>query len=118
MNVIRVLRTKKVCNPSNDYISKIVFKFGDYKFNNYDICEEHLKDIFGDGINSIQKLEKEFKKIKFKWAKKNIRYSNVPEIIGFSYISLKEFEIMNITNIIEGVRYKLPSDRIEKMLIK
>ena len=118
MNIIRVLRTKKVCNPSNDYISKIVFKFGDYKFNNYDICEEQLKNIFGNDINSVQKLEKEFKKIKFKWAKKNIRYSSVPEIIAFSYISLKEFEIMNITNIIEGVRYKLPSDRIEKMLIK
>ena len=118
MNIIRVIRAKKVCNPSDDYISKIIFKFGDYKFNNYNICEKDLKNIFGKDILSIRDLEKKFKEIKFEWAKKNIRYSNISEIIGYSYISLKEFEIMNIVNIIEGVRYKLPSDRIEKMLIK
>ena len=59
-----------------------------------------------------------FRELKFKWAKKNIRYSNIPEIIGYSYMSLKEIEILNVINIIEGVRYKLPSDKIERMLIK
>ena len=118
MNTIRVLRAKKLCNPSDDYLLKITFKFGDYKFNNYNTCEKDLKDIFGNDVSSIWELERKLKKIKFNWAKKNIRYSNISEIIGFSYILLKEFEVMNITNIIEGVRYKLPSDKIEKMLIK
>ena len=118
LNIIRVIRAKKVCNPSDEYISKIIFQFDDYKFNDYDIVEEKLSSKFGNEILSVRKLEKMFRELKFKWAKKNIRYSNIPEIIGYSYISLKEIEIMNVIKIIEGVRYKLPSDKIERMLIK
>ena len=118
LNTIRVIRVKKFCDPSDEYISKIIFKFDDYKFNDYDIIEDKLSSKFGEKISSVRKLEKMFRELKFKWAKKNIRYSNIPEIIGYSYMSLKEIEILNVINIIEGVRYKLPSDKIERMLIK
>ena len=56
--------------------------------------------------------------MRFKWARKNIRYSNIAEIVGFSYIILKEIEISNLTNIIEGVRYNLSKNIIKKMIIR
>ena len=117
-NIVRIIRTKKIFNAPDDYISKIVFQFKDYRFNKYDLCDKNLSDIFGKEIVNISDLEKFSKMIRFKWAKRSIRYSNIPEVIAFSYILLREIEIMNVINIIEGVRYNLQREKIEGMLIK
>lgn len=118
LNFIRLVRSKKICNVDDDYISKILFKFGDYKFDYKTIkCKFKLRGD-SDDFKSLGKLERLSKTLKFKWAKKNIRFSNIAEIVGFSYIILKEIEIMNVINIIEGIRYGLSSEEIEGMLIR
>ncbi len=118
INTVRILRVRKIFNAPDDYISRIIFQFGDYKFNKYNLEESDLKGTFGSEISNISDLEKFSKIIRFNWAKHNIRYSNMTEVIGLSYILLREIEIMNVINIIEGVRYDLDREKIEEMLIK
>jgi V/A-type H+-transporting ATPase subunit C len=119
-NVIRAARSKKFYNSENEYISDIMFQFGDYKFTKFDLLSYSKFsnfDFISSEIKSIQDLERFSKIMKFNWCKKNIRYSNVSEIVGFSYVSLKEIEISNVVNIIEGVRYNLSKEIIEQMLV-
>ncbi len=46
-----------------------------------------------------------------------IRYSNEPNMVLVSYLSVLEIEIQNIVDIIEGVRYHVESDKISRLLI-
>lgn len=48
----------------------------------------------------------------------NIRFSISPPVVLMSYIFLKEIELLNITRIIEGVRYNVPKEQISSMLIR
>ena len=119
-NVIRIVRSKKFFNSDDEYINSITFKFGDYKFSKYDVLSKSNFsnfDFIDEDIQSVRDLEKFSKIIRFKWSKKNIRYSNISEVVGFSYVFLKEIEISNIINIIEGIRYGLKKENIENTLI-
>lgn len=55
--------------------------------------------------------------IMFNQSKKLFRYSTNATVVMFSYIFLAENEIDNIIHIIEGVRYNVPVDKIQPMLI-
>lgn len=48
---------------------------------------------------------------------KKIRFSTSPAMVMACYVHALEAEVNNVTNIIEGVRYNLPPDRIDEMLI-
>lgn len=120
-NVIRSIRSKKFYNASDEYIENLLFKIDGYKFSMDDVLEFNNFSKFSfidDGVKSIEDLEKFSKVMRFKWAQKNIRYSNIAEIVGFSYILLKEIEISNLINIIEGVRYNLSRNIIKTMIIR
>lgn len=69
---------------------------------------------FSRGLDIIDKVPTN---MRFNWCKHNIRFSVYPPIVLVSYIFLKETEILNLINIIEGVKYKLDPDEIKKMLI-
>lgn len=119
-NIIRAVRARKFYGSDDSYILDTVFNFGDYRFSKYDSLKETNFEKFemvGDNIDSVQSLEKFLKTIRFKWSKKNIRYSNISEIVGFSYIFLKEMEISNVINIIEGVRYGISKEKIWQLLV-
>lgn len=122
-NVIRITRAKKFYNSDDNYILDIIFSFANYKFSKFSKYE-FLKDsnfsnfnFIDNNIASIQDLEKFSKVMRFKWSKKNIRYSNISEVVGFSYVFLKETEISNIINIIEGVRYNISKEKIRDLLV-
>ena len=120
-NIVRIVRSKIFYNAEDSYINDIIFKFGDYKFSKYDILNKSNFsnfDFINDNVKSVKDLEKFSKILRFKWSKKNIRYSNIAEIVGFSYIILKEVEISNLINIIEGVRYGLPKEFIQAAIIR
>lgn len=120
-NTIRSVRSKCFYNSDDDYISEIVFKFGNYRFSKYDSLKSGNFRNFSfidDSLKSIGDLERFSKIMRFKWARRNIRYSNIAEVVGFSYILLKELEISNLTNIIEGVRYNLSRDVIKTGIIR
>ncbi|GMB10899.1 MAG: V-type ATPase subunit [Candidatus Improbicoccus devescovinae] len=131
MNLIRIVRLRKNYNISDSYLKSLMFKFPGYNIRkiykfasikNFDDLVYKVKQIkifkkfnnhsFLDNIDKIPKS------IKFIWAKRNIKFSNLPIVISLSYIFLKEIEIINITNIIEGKRYELKQDEVEKMLIR
>lgn len=56
-------------------------------------------------------------KIKYNLAHRFMHFSNDAPIVFYSYYQLAELEIENLINIIEGVRYGVSADEIEKMLI-
>lgn len=119
-NAIRITRARKFYNSDDNFISDIIFNFGDYKFSKYDFLKNSNFSnfsLFGDNINSVQELEKFSKIMRFNWSRKNIRYSNISEVVGFSYVFLKEIEISNVINIIEGVRYGISKEKIRQLLI-
>ncbi len=47
----------------------------------------------------------------------HFRFSSNPSVVLMSYVLLFENEISNITHIIEGIRYSVPPEEIEKLLI-
>jgi V/A-type H+-transporting ATPase subunit C len=72
------------------------------------------KKWFSKGLDVVDKVPIN---MRFNWSRHHIRFSMSPPIVLMSYIFLKETEILNVTNIIEGIKYKLPPDEIKKMLI-
>lgn len=58
------------------------------------------------------------KRMRFAKCTHYIRFSISPPVVLMSYIFLKEIELLNITNIIEGIRYGVSAEEIKSMLIK
>ena len=56
-------------------------------------------------------------KFRYKMAKKHVYYSMSAPLVFSSFMFLQKIELENIINIIEGVRYHVDSEDIEKMLI-
>lgn len=48
---------------------------------------------------------------------RNLRFSTCAEVVLFSYIGILENETKNIVHITEGIRYKLPAERISEYLV-
>ena len=47
----------------------------------------------------------------------DIHFSTHPSVVMFAYVFILQFELHDITTIVEGVRYHLPAKQIEKLLI-
>ena len=56
-------------------------------------------------------------RIRYNLSKRYMYYASAVPKIYTSFLFLREIEIENLTNIIEGVRYNLPSSEILPMLI-
>ena len=72
------------------------------------------KKWFSRGLDVIDKVPMN---MRYDWCRHNIRFSVSPPIVLISYIFLKEIEIYNIINVIEGVKYRLSPEQIKAMLI-
>lgn len=128
-NFVRIMRLKKYYHPSYEYIESILLPFGtlEKKVINDLIRAEDLNDALliiknteiGKMIEGIKYdyLDEIANKIKFMVCSHNIRYSVNALVVMVSYVFLLEIEISNIINIVEGVRYKLNSEEIDRMLI-
>ena len=56
-------------------------------------------------------------RVKYRLARKNMRFSNNPSVVMISYMFVSETELMNIICLIEGIRYKLDTKKIQSLLI-
>lgn len=56
-------------------------------------------------------------RVKYRLAKKNLRFSNNPSVVMISYMFVSETELMNVITLIEGIRYKLDPKKIQSLLI-
>ncbi len=69
-------------------------------------------------INDFEDIDRITDRIVLEVSIKNVRYSQNPLLCVFSYHTLAEHEVKNITHIIEGIKYGLSSDDIMKTLVK
>lgn len=56
-------------------------------------------------------------RVKYRLAKRNMHFSNNPSVVMLSYMFVSETELMNIVSLIEGIRYKLDTKKIQSLLI-
>ena len=54
--------------------------------------------------------------VQYAVSRRKIRFSTHPSVVMLSYIFLMRIELHDITNIIEGIRYQVPSDEIASLL--
>lgn len=129
-NFVRIIRMKRGYSLSNKSILSSLLPFGNLSRN-------HIKNlVYSKSYNEMLAGMKNTK-IGRKWIKDdlvisdrlpknmrfmkcthNIRFSISPPVVLMSYIFLKEIELSNIINIIEGVRYSVPKEEINFMLIR
>ncbi len=129
-NLIRIVRMKKFYDLSVNYMMSGLINYGTLSrdqlrsFIDSPSDKQMMTDMkntpmgkkwFSKGLDVIDKVPIN---MRFNWCRHNIRFSVFPPIVLMSYIFLKEIEILNITNIIEGIKYKLPAEEIKKMLIE
>ena len=129
-NLVRISRMKKNYNLSSDYIESSILKFGNLKKQQLQdfIYAKDNGQMFKDmqntrlgkkWLSSSEQIDDNApKNMRFKKCTHYIRFSKSPPVVLMSYIFLKEIELLNITNIIEGVRYKVPVERIKAFLIR
>lgn len=135
-NLVRIIRMKTNYNLSKEYIFSSLLRFGTLKkqqiekFIESKDFEHMIKDIENtriakkwlgekNGINNNGKIDDNApKNMRFKKCTHYIRFSKSPPVVLMSYIFLKEIELLNITNIIEGIRYNVAVDEIKKILIR
>ena len=128
-NFVRVLRLKKFYKASPELIYDSILPFGLFR-------RKHIEGFVNakspDEVMDIMKttwLAGKMRNIKYNYvdeipdimryskSRHNIRYSTKPPVVMISYVFLTEIELANIINIIEGVRYKLPAEKIDELLI-
>ncbi len=128
-NLVRIVRMKKFYNLSEEYMVSGLINHGSLsedKLKEFITCpnnKQMMADMkntkmgrkwFSRGLDVIDKVPIN---MRFNWCRHNIRFSVSPPVVLISYIFLKEVEILNLTNIIEGVKYHMSPDEIKKMLI-
>lgn len=128
-NLIRIVRMKKFYKLSTEYMMSALVDGGTLskerlrKFVEVPSAKQMMQDMkntpmgkkwFSRNLDVVDKVPRN---MRFNWCKHNIRFSMSPPIVLISYVFLKETEILNIITIIEGIKYRLPSDEIKKMLI-
>lgn len=69
------------------------------------------------GEMKIQTLENELRRLRFIQAKLRLRSAGSAATSLFAMFFLLEIELDNITSIIEGIRYQVPTEYIEKLLV-
>lgn len=129
-NITKIYRLKKYYNADDKYIYKCLIHLGTFSkktIQNMVHAEsaEQIIDMMKQ-TSVYKKYEGKLKcnhigevpySIEFEKCRHYIRFSVNPSVVMMAYIFLMENEISNIVNIIEGVRYELPSDDIKDMLI-
>ena len=128
-NLVRIVRMRKFYDLSAEYIFAGLMKYGSFSdcqlkaFINSPSDKQMMSDMkntklgrkwFSKGLDIIDKVPIN---MRYNWCKHNIRFSISPPIVLISYIFLKEIEILNIINVIEGIKYRMPSEKIKQMLI-
>ncbi|NLX93688.1 MAG: V-type ATPase subunit [Clostridiales bacterium] len=75
--------------------------------------------VYGQQLKALdyEYVEVATHKILFNQSKKLFRFSTNATVVMFCYIFLAENEIENITHIVEGIRYDVPPEKIQALLI-
>ncbi len=129
-NIIKIYRFKKFFKVTNEEIKKSMLTTNTrMKSSKLDelislpTAEDVLKalenskyQIFSDDQDYVF-IEYYAEKIQYNLAKRYMHFSIETPLIFTSFVTLQQTEVQNLTNIIEGIRYDIPKNDIEKMLI-
>jgi len=55
--------------------------------------------------------------VSHRFSKKTLRFSTQPVVVIFAYTALLEIEVVNLINIIEGVRYGIDPDQVRDLIV-
>ncbi|QAT49790.1 hypothetical protein EQM14_08370 [Caproiciproducens sp. NJN-50] len=128
-NFTRIVRLKISYHADPEFIKKALFPYGTFK--------EHLLDKMieaegEEGITAVLetteigkralKFEHGYageiqRRMNFRNCHHYIDFSTHPSVVLISYIFTSEAEISDIITIVEGIRYRLATDEIKKLLI-
>lgn len=127
-NYVRIIRLKAFYHCGPDFIRSTLFPYGNIEGRHLDemLAAESKEEL----LSALEKthagryyikIERTFPdqiptRFRYLLSHKNIRFSTHPPVVMLSYIFLLQIETMDIINIIEGIRYHVPSTEISKML--
>ncbi len=130
LNIMWIYRSKKYFKFDNKiiytYLLPVKYKLNDALLTSMVEAQDpenipkllentKYKDLF-DGVEDGYFIEENYRRKRYKINKKIFR-TNPETIAGlFAYLGLKELEILNITRIIEGIRYDINPELIKKHL--
>lgn len=128
-NFVRILRMKKYYNENPQYILKHLLPFGSISQKNLEAmcCAEDTDEVFGimQSIPQGKGLDRMrynypgeiSKRAKFNISRNKLYFSSSPSVVLISYVYLRQTELANIINIIEGARYSIEKSQVEQLLI-
>lgn len=129
-NISKIYRLKKYFNYTGEMILPLLIplyhhipkkKMQDLIYNlEPEKILETLKDSYYRNYfqeDKFQYIELRQKSIMYYLNKKHLAFNNNPQIVLLTFMMYKDLEVHNLVEIIEGVRYQLPPERIAKLLI-
>lgn len=129
-NLSKIYRLKKFYHADPAAIKKVLFiEFSRVKMGFWDEilaikdAEDVLTAFHSSNFSTIKDendyvfIEFDIDKIKYNLAKRFLYFSTSAAEVFSAFTILEEIEQINLTNIIEGIRYNLDSKKIQRMLI-
>lgn len=126
-NLVRIIRLKQTYHEGPDYIRSLLMPYSSIPSsaleNMLGASDEEVLKIFehtraGRRISQIKYayLDQVPLRVRFKICRHNLRFSTHASVVMISYIFLAQAELMDIINIIEGIRYQLAPADIKPLL--
>lgn len=126
-NYVRIIRMKTFYNAPPEAIRGALLPFSTIKkdfmeklIKARDVAEVHeimARTRPGKRYLKNQEFEEDIPmKTQYGICRHNIHFSTHASVVMLSYIFVKQAEISDITNILEGIRYELPASKIAKLL--
>lgn len=128
-NYVRIFRLKKFYQTSPDQIRALLLPFGTLKPRqiNAMLAADDPTEVTavmnttsrGKRLSTIEYtfIDELPVRVKYKQCRHFIRFSTHPSVVMLSYIYLTEIELSNITSVIEGIRYQIPTEDTKHLLI-
>lgn len=127
-NFARILRFKTYFQAGPDYIRSNLLPFGSL---NKDQIEKMIQARDAGEVRTLlakTRIGKKTSKIEYNFAdqlaeralynvcRRGVHFSVYASVVMLSYIFYMQIELMDIINIVEGIRYHLPPEEIKKLL--
>lgn len=129
LNYSRIIRLKTSYQGEPDFIRSALLPFGDLRKN---VLDQMIAAPTEQEINAVWErtslgkksqrvayadLDELPNRVKYFICRYDIHFSTHPSVVLMAYSFILQTEITDIITIVEGVRYHLPPDEIEKMLV-
>lgn len=129
-NLTKIYRFKRYFKAREDEIRESLIPVYDHFSQNQVeelIAQQNMKEFLKKLASSFYHLKMDdskhvyiewyMDKIRYKLARKHVYYSQSAPLVFTSYLYLQQKELENIINIIEGIRYNVELEDIDRMLI-